>query len=123
MFKLAAVLLGGCLLVSAPVWAAQTIDLSDPRALEALRSSNPEHYEKVRRILLGLIERPSRAEGNWLAVTFGATDVELGKLVFLTSDPPKQRLRFKLDQTQYRLELLRTDVHVEARPLDQALIK
>jgi hypothetical protein len=110
----------GAALVLVPfVVGAQVVDLSDQGALERLRSANPAHYEKVREIILGLTEQPSRAEGNWLAVTFGAKDVELGRLVFMPSNPPKQTLKFKLDDTQYRLHVVRSDLKPDARPLSR----
>ena len=119
MFRRSAVLLGAVLLFGPLAVTAQVVDLSEKSALEQLRSSNPAHYEKIRRIVAGLTEQPSRAEGDWLAATFGATDVVLGRLVFMTSNPPKQTLEFKLDATQYRLHVVRSDLTPEGRPLGQ----
>ena len=120
MFRSLAFLLGAALLIGSAAVTAQVVDLSERGALEQLRASNPAHYEKVRQIVAGLAEQPGRAEGDWLAVTFGAKDVELSKLVFLTSHPPKQTLRFKLDDTQYRLHLVRSDLTAKGEPLAPA---
>ena len=102
---------------------AQTIDLGDARAVEQLRTSNPAHYEKVTEIVRELRARPSRAEGNWLQVTFGAQDVDLSRLVMMTSDPPKQSLRFKLDDVQYRLAVVRFDLDAVVVPQNQILLR
>ncbi|HEX5048157.1 MAG TPA: hypothetical protein VFX89_13645 [Gammaproteobacteria bacterium] len=89
---------------------AEAIDLSDARAVERLRASNPDHYAKIVQILAGLREQPSRVEQGWLQTAFGARDVETSGLVLLASYPPKQRLEFTLDDAVYRLDVVRADL-------------
>jgi hypothetical protein len=86
------------------------VDLRDPAALERLRETNPSHYAAIRQILAGLAEQPERVEGDWLQATFDARDVELSRLLLRTSDPPRQRLSFRLDDTRYTLHVVRSDL-------------
>ena len=78
----------------------RTVVLDAPGALEALQRSNPAHFDKVRRILDGLLQRPDAEVPRWMQVSFGARDVSYVPVV-LTSHPPKRRLSFALDQTRY----------------------
>ena len=64
----------------------------------------------IERILAGLAEQPDRAEGDWLQTNFDARDVDLSRLVMKTSYPPRQELRFTLDDTRYVLHLVRSDL-------------
>lgn len=131
MIKLPA-MLSVCLLATAAPVAAQTIDLSDPSALEQVRASNPEHFEKVALIVAGLREQPRRAESDWLEVSYGAKEVDLASPV-LTSSPPQQLLQFTLDDVRYRLTLARSDMvrtlnerlrtELQTRPRDQTLLR
>jgi len=123
MIKVIAKLLGGTLLmISAPL-SAQTTDLSYPGAFEQVRASNPDHYEKLRQIVAGLAEKPSRVESDWLAQTFSATDVNVGRPSLVLSDLLKQSVQFKLDQSQYRLELIRTDLNIATAHSRQTLVR
>jgi hypothetical protein len=93
-----------------PAVAAHGVDLRDGAALERLREANPAHYAAIRQIVAGLQEQPDRAEGDWLQATFDARDVELSRLLLKTSHPPRQLLRFTLDDTRYTLHLTRSDL-------------
>jgi len=86
------------------------VDLRNPQALAALKKSNPAHYEKIRLILDGLLEKPERAEGEWLQTEFDVHDVYLSRFVIKTSNPPKQELQFTLDQVRYTMHLVRRDM-------------
>jgi hypothetical protein len=101
--------------LAGPAETSLTVDLSDPAALVRLERSNPEHYRKIRQILAGLIEQPDRAESDWLQTKFGASDVELSRYLFKTSYPPKQMLRFRLDDVRYAMHITRSDM--VARPV------
>ena len=90
-----------------------TVDLRDAAALERLRQENPAHYATIRQILAGLAERPERLETGWLQATFDARDVDLSRLLFKTSYPPRQMLRFTLDDTRYALHVVRSDLVAE----------
>ncbi|HET7204881.1 MAG TPA: hypothetical protein VFI92_16090 [Steroidobacteraceae bacterium] len=88
----------------------ETVDLRDAASLERLREENPSHYATIQQILAGLSERPDRLETDWLQATFDARDVELSRLLFKTSHPPRQMLRFTLDDTRYALHVVRSDL-------------
>jgi hypothetical protein len=103
------------LVLALPVGAASaeptaTVDLRVAGALDHLAHTNPVHYEKIRQMLAGLQEHPSRVEGDWLQVTFDAQDVNLSRLLIRTSYPPKQRLSFRLDDVRYTLDVTRRDL-------------
>ncbi len=78
-----------------------TLNLNKPGALEALRHSNPAHYEKVHRIMDGLSRQRDAGVPRWMQAKFDAKDVRYG--VLLTSNPPKRPLSFILDETRYRV--------------------
>lgn len=103
------VILAGVILAGSAS-AAAMIDLTAPGAMEDLRQSNPEHFAQIQAIVEGLRERPERVEGEWLQVNFDAERVNLSELLFLTSMPPRQSLTFTLEDTRYRLYVLRSDL-------------
>jgi hypothetical protein len=96
--------------------AGETVDLTQQGALDRLRVTNPAHYEKIARIVAGLAEEPQRAETDWLQTTFNAQDVNLSRLLVLTSDPPKQSLSFTLDDVRYSMRVTRSDLTASIRP-------
>ena len=96
--------------VADPAAAARTVDLRDAAALADLQRTRPAHYATVRRILADLEQQPDRADGDWLQTNFDARDVELSRLLLKTSYPPRQLLRFTLDDTRYTLHVTRSDL-------------
>jgi hypothetical protein len=93
-----------------------TIDLRNPQALEQLERANPEHFDKIRRMLETLREQPDLVEGDWLEVAFDARDVDLSRYLIKTSYPPKQLLRFTLDDVRYTMHVVRSDLTAEFVP-------
>jgi hypothetical protein len=95
-----------CALLFGPseVAAGRVVDLDEPGALEALQRSNPTHHEKVQKILADLPRQPERAVPRWMQTSFDARDVSY-RPVLLTSNPPKRRLSFALDDTRYEILL------------------
>ena len=105
------------LAASLPRNAAKTfIDLRTPHALETLQRTNPAHYQKIQKMLVGLEEQPNRAEDDWLQVNFNAQDVDLARMIVKTSYPPKQVLSFRLDDTRYTMYVERRDMVGEVLP-------
>jgi hypothetical protein len=100
-----------------PVTTTRTVDLRDAAALQQLRQSNPAHFATIERILADLSEQPQRVEGDWLQTNFDARDVELSRLLLKTSYPPRQLLRFTLDDTRYTLHVTRSDLAPAAQVL------
>lgn len=92
---------------------ARTVDLRDAAALAELRRTRPAHYATIRQILEDLQQQPDRAEGDWLQAHFDVRDIELSRLLLKTSYPPRQLLRFTLDDTRYTLHVTRSDLVAE----------
>jgi hypothetical protein len=103
-----------------PPSAAHTVDLRAPHALDQLRRIDPARFRKLQEILDGLREQPKRAEGDWLQVNFKATDVDLSRYLFRTSYPPKQLLRFTLDDFRYVVYVTRDDLNATVTQADDA---
>jgi hypothetical protein len=95
--------------------AAGVVDLDRPGALDALRQSNPAHYQTVRTIMDGVLQRPDAEVPRWLQATFAAQDVSYAPIL-LTSHPPKRRLSFALDTTRYEMVVTLTTVRGEIVP-------
>ena len=93
----------------------RAIDLNAPGALEALQRSNPTHYETVRKILEGVLQRPDTDVPRWIQTSFAARDVSYVPVV-LTSHPPKRRLSFALDATRYEAVVVLTNVRGDITP-------
>jgi hypothetical protein len=89
---------------------AEALDLNDPAVLARIECSDPAEFAKIERLLAGLRAHPQRAESNWLEVNFHARDVELMRHLFLMSLPPRQLLRFTLDDVRYRALITRSDL-------------
>jgi hypothetical protein len=92
------------------------IDLNESGALEAVARSNPAHYEKIRRILDGILQQPDAGVPRWIQANFDGHDVTYAPVV-LTSHPPKRRLSFALDATRYEAIIVLTNVRGEIVPL------
>jgi hypothetical protein len=92
-----------------------TVDLNAPGALESLRTGNPRHYQAVTRILSEVLAQPQDRVPVWLHTSFGAEDVRF-EPILLTSNPPKKRLSFVLEQTSYEALLTLTDFKARAVP-------
>lgn len=90
--------------------ARATVDLRNPQALTQLERANPAHFDQIRRMLETLREQPDLVEGDWLEVAFDARDVDLSRYLIKTSHPPKQLLRFTLDDVRYTMHVVRSDL-------------
>ena len=110
LITLFALTIGAVALAGTPDETTLTVDLRDPAALGQLEQTRPDHYRKIHDILDGLREDPERAESGWLQTAFDAKDVELSRFVFKTSFPPKQTLRFRLDDVRYTMHVTRSDL-------------
>src|SRR5262245_43952790 len=93
----------------------RTINLNEPGALEVLQHANPTHYEKVRKILEGVLRQPAADVQRWIQTTFDGRDVRYAPIM-LTSDPPKKRLSFALEDTRYEAIVTLTTVRGEIIP-------
>ena len=85
------------------------VDLDAPGTLEVLQRSNPAHFERVQKILDGVLGQRDADVPRWIRVAFGGSDVRYAPIV-LTSYPPKRRLAFALDGTPYEAVITLTSV-------------
>lgn len=93
----------------------RVVDLDAPGVFEAIQTSNPTHYDKIRQILQGVLQQPEARVAQWMLTTFNARDVSYVPVV-LTSHPPQRRLAFALDATRYEITLVLTNVRGEIVP-------
>ncbi len=84
-----------------PSWPAATISLNRPDSLDRLRESNPRHYAIVRRILAAANEICDASKAGVIATGFDAQNLFCAQGIWLTSNPPKRQLAFRIDDTQY----------------------
>ena len=96
---------------------ARTVNLNKPGALETLQQSNPTHYEKVRKILDGIVQQPDADVPRWIQTSFDARNVSYTPIL-MTTVPPKRRLSFAMDETRYEAVLTLTKVRAEIVPLN-----
>src|SRR5262245_1035518 len=96
---------------------AGTVNLNKPGALGTLQRSNPTHYEKVRKILDGILQQPDADVPRWIQTSFDARNVSYAPIL-MTTRPPKRRLSFALDETRYEAILTLTTVRAEIVPLN-----
>ena len=102
--------------LSGPAQPARHVDLREDVAVAELQRSNPRHYAQIQEIVAELLAEPRKAENGWLQTRFNARDVELEKLRFMTSYPPKQLLEFTLEDTRYTMHLVREDLDAKLVP-------
>jgi hypothetical protein len=95
--------------------SGRVVDLDEPGILEALETSDPVHYQKIRKILADILQQPDAGVPRWMLARFGARDVKYIPVV-LTSHPPKRRLSFTLDATRYEVVVVLTGVRGEIVP-------
>ena len=94
---------------AADVGLRRTVDLDSPGAMEQVRITNPAHFDKIVKIVDGVVQQADSAVPRWLRVNFDARDVTYRPVV-MTSHPPKRRLAFGLDDTRYEIVLVLTNV-------------
>jgi len=95
---------------------AADIDLRAPGALEALLRTNPVHYAKVTEVIELAQQFPEAGPARWLPATINASEVQHTRGLLKTSYPPKETLRFMLDEVRYTLDVTRHDVAGRVMP-------
>ena len=109
------VLIWAAVASAADVGLRRTVDLDAPGALEHLRTTNRAHFDKIVKIVDGVVQQADAAVPRWLRVNFDARDVRYAPIV-MTSHPPKRRLAFALDDTRYELVVVLTSITGVIRP-------
>ena len=95
----------------------RTVDLDAPGAMERVHATNPAHFDKIVKIVQGVVRQIDSAVEGWLRVNFDALDVNYHPLV-MTSYPPKRRLAFALDDTRYEVVVVLTNATGAITPAD-----
>jgi hypothetical protein len=95
----------------------KVVFLSNARALDELRISNPAHYARAKRILADAdqICRPGKLQV--VPLQLDARDVGCARSLIFTSYPPQRQLRFRLDDTTYVAMVFLTETAAKLTPL------
>jgi hypothetical protein len=80
---------------------AKQVYLTDARALDELRISNPGHYTRAKRILADADEICRPGKPRVVPLQSDAQDIACTRSLIFTSYPPQRQLRFRLDDTDY----------------------
>ena len=94
--------------MAADIGLRRTVDLDAPGAMERIGATNPAHFDKIVKIVQGVVQQTDSAVPGWLRVNFDARDVNYRPVV-MTSYPPKRRLVFALDDTRYEVVVVLTN--------------
>jgi hypothetical protein len=96
----------------APAWEQlQYQRLDDADALETLQHTNPRHYAIARRILAAANEICNAGKADPIPVLFNAQNIACLRSLWMTSNPPKRQLSFRIDQTVYSALVTLTDMN------------
>lgn len=85
--------------------------LDDADSLENLLHANPRHYAIARRILAAADQICDAHEAQPMATRFDAKYVTCANSFWLTSNPPKRSLHFRIDDTVYSALVVATNLH------------
>jgi len=78
-------------------------------ALAELRATNPDHYARAQRILAAANHLCRPRVPHVYRAKFNARDLSCVWLQLMTSNPPKSRISFRLDDTRYVAWVAMTD--------------
>ena len=114
-----ALLLAGFLAVaSAETPPIQRTVYLDSVVLEDIKTSNPEHYAQIQRVMASASQmcKPNAARGWALANTESASTCST--MVLKTSYPPKRQISFQIENTRYIANVIVRDAPalVKAEP-------
>ena len=83
--------------------------LDGPADLERLRAVNPSHYARAERIIAAANELCRPQPGDVSYARFEAREISCADMLVMTSNPPKRRISFVLDDTHYLALVVITD--------------
>lgn len=89
----------GSVIAASPV--VRTIDLDTSAGRHALQQSGVAHQQKVAAILAAAERQSCDMLPKVIPAQFAIDDARCENFLLMTSDPPKRRLEFTLDQTRY----------------------
>jgi len=94
--------------------AAHQVNLDTPGALERVQRDNPTHFRAISEILREAPYRQPQALSGWVRTAFDAKMASA--MLIKTSYPPRARLEFVLDDTQYRALVTLRNVEPSVTP-------
>ena len=83
---------------SAPAAAQITLDAG---TLDAIERADPARFRKLAKIIRIATETDCGSAATILKTRFEVKDARCETMLLMTSDPPKRRLSFRLDETAY----------------------
>ena len=114
---LAALLASAAFSANAGPEAARQVDLDTPGALERVQQDNPTHYRAISEILREAPYRRPQTLSGWIRTAFDARMASA--MLIKTSYPPRARLEFVLDNTEYRTFVTLRNVEPAVTPAGQ----
>lgn len=114
---LAALLAIAAFSANADFRAAHQVDLDTAGALERVQRDNPAHFRAITQILREAPYRQPQALSGWVRIAFDAKMASA--MLIKTSYPPRARLQFVLDETEYRALVTLRNVEPSVTPLEQ----
>src|SRR5260221_8612461 len=93
--------------IATPLVSAQpsVVDLDRPGALDTVARENPRHYRQIVEITRVASEVSCETALGMLPVPV-AKRMDCVALAIMTSDPPKRRVTFQLDDVRYRMVVI-----------------
>ena len=93
-------------IVRMPIAAKQHVDLDDEAKLEAIRRDNPRRYQRIVAAIDAAQVTSCETLPQTLRTRFDILDTRCSAYTLLTSFPPKSRVTFVIDDTQYSLNVV-----------------
>jgi len=103
------------LLGAASKWT-KSVSLNADDALARLQQSNPRHYAIVRRVLASANEICDAGKTGVIPAKFDAEDIYCAQSLWLTSNPPKRYLQFRIEDTVYSALVAVRDTRAKLEP-------
>jgi len=91
--------------------------LDDQEALDNLQHSNPRHYAIARRILAAANEICDAGKGAPIPAKFDAKYISCMRSLWLTTNPPKRAVQFRIDDTVYSALVTLTNTRAKLDPV------
>jgi hypothetical protein len=95
----------------------KVVYLTNARALDELRVSNPAHYARAKRILADADQVCRPGKPQVVPLQSGAEDIACTRSLIFTSYPPQRQLRFRLDDTVYIAMVFLTEPGAKLTPI------
>ncbi|HTY92983.1 MAG TPA: hypothetical protein VMC02_03790 [Steroidobacteraceae bacterium] len=100
-----------------PDWPRKSISLNRADALADLQRTNPRHYRIAQQILAAAQEICKAGKPALLSMKFEAQDIACVQAFWLTSNPPKHALHFRIDDTTYSALVTVRDLVPKSEPI------